>query len=371
MFGKRCTLCGGKLDSRKICTECGLNNNQSERYYKINQSSCDNRPLTHVHKDEEQWNVPEQDKADKRWQQEKKRKPELQWQKEDKKKRKKDTKRKATVSEYGSPKKGKKAKKLVAAFVIISVLGTVVESISEIGINNVFNSIGTSDNYEERDPYEAAESEGYVLPELEGGDYGEFELSSGKYIVGVHIPAGNYSAEVQNDFDAVQVEDVANSIYLYEYAGKEGKNYLDDLRLFDGAVVMIYAESPITLTTDNAQTVQYEENPLTKSYEFSSGAEKIAGTDFEPGVYDFSVVQGSGTVEIIIYDEENEEIRSWDVYMGESSSDGMEYRNVILPQNANVMIEDDGMEDEFKISVMPSPQIASTDYLQAYMDYNY
>ena len=49
MFGERCTLCGGKLDSRKVCTECGLNNSKSEKNYKVNSSSCDGMPMTHVH----------------------------------------------------------------------------------------------------------------------------------------------------------------------------------------------------------------------------------------------------------------------------------------------------------------------------------
>ena len=51
MFGRRCSLCNGKLDGRNICKECGLDNSKSEKYYKINQSSCDGQPLTHVHED--------------------------------------------------------------------------------------------------------------------------------------------------------------------------------------------------------------------------------------------------------------------------------------------------------------------------------
>ena len=48
-FRERCSLCGGKLDSNNICTECGLDNNKSEKHYHVNQSSCDGQPLTHVH----------------------------------------------------------------------------------------------------------------------------------------------------------------------------------------------------------------------------------------------------------------------------------------------------------------------------------
>ena len=48
MFGKRCTLCGGKLVNNK-CTLCGLDNSKSDENYKLNIGSCDNQPLTHVH----------------------------------------------------------------------------------------------------------------------------------------------------------------------------------------------------------------------------------------------------------------------------------------------------------------------------------
>lgn len=74
MFGKRCTLCGGKLNSEKICTECGLNNTKYESKYILNQSSCDSRPLTHVHDEKES----EQPKSSKKYQYEyqpKKQKP--------------------------------------------------------------------------------------------------------------------------------------------------------------------------------------------------------------------------------------------------------------------------------------------------------
>ena len=52
MFGKRCTLCGGKLDSNGICKECGLDNKKNDKNYRVNQSSCDGQPLTHVHTEE-------------------------------------------------------------------------------------------------------------------------------------------------------------------------------------------------------------------------------------------------------------------------------------------------------------------------------
>ncbi len=52
-LGKRCSLCGGKLNSRGICTECGLDNSKSDKNYRINRSDCDGMPLTHVHGEKE------------------------------------------------------------------------------------------------------------------------------------------------------------------------------------------------------------------------------------------------------------------------------------------------------------------------------
>ena len=53
MFGKRCSLCGGKLNSSGICTECGLDNSKSDKNYRINRSDCDGMPFTHVHEEKE------------------------------------------------------------------------------------------------------------------------------------------------------------------------------------------------------------------------------------------------------------------------------------------------------------------------------
>lgn len=70
MFGKRCSLCGGKLNSNGICTECGLDNNKSDKNYRINQSECDHEPLTHVHygKNEKPEKQPKPNTSRQSWQ---------------------------------------------------------------------------------------------------------------------------------------------------------------------------------------------------------------------------------------------------------------------------------------------------------------
>ena len=350
MFGKRCTLCGGNLDSNNICKECGLNNNLSEKNYKINHSSCDDKPLTHVHEEVEKR---------RKWQQPK-----------TEKKNKYQYKKKSTAPENDKFKKEKWGRKIVFIIVLLSIIGYIVSILASIG-SAIFSE---SESYEETNPYEILEEEAYERPA--DGNEASIELTSGKYIVGVHIPEGDYEAEVQDDFDVVKVQDHEHSIYLYEYAGKEEENYLDDLRLFNGACVEIIAEDTVTLTTEAAGELEYEENPLTQSYELSENDRKTAGVDFEPGVYDFSAVRSGGRVEIEIYDddvEEQDEPYIEGFNLGESLGEGMEYKNVILPKGATIKMEDYSEEDSEKFTILltPSERIMSTDYLRTYIAYYY
>lgn len=349
MFGKRCTLCGGKLDSNNICKECGLDNNLSEKNYKISKSDCDKMPLTHVHEEVEKKRKCQQPKTEK--------------------KNKHQYRKKSAASEYDKFKKGKLIRKIVRIIILLSIIGYIVSILASIGSSIFFES----ESYEETNPYEILEEEAYERPE--DGNEASIELTSGKYIVGVHIPEGNYEAEVQDDFDVVKVHDHVHSIYLYEYAGKGETNYLNDLRLFNGACVEIIAQDTVILTTEGAGEVAYEENPFMQSYEISGDDKKTVGVDFEPGVYDFAAVRSGGRVEIEIYDDDEEQdepyIEEFD--LGESSEEGMEYKNVILPKGATIKMEDYSEEDSEKFTILltPSEQIMSTDYLRTYIAYYY
>ncbi len=360
MFEERCTLCGGKLDSGKICKECGLNNNKSEKNYKVNRGSCDGKPMTHVHEEKEIAQPP--------------KKPTVHRPQSEQKIPKQTYRSTGLDKPDHRKKKTGWISKVVTAFVFLSVAGTVIGSLSEMDIPN---SIMSEEDDDFLDPYEMLEESGDKLPGQ--GESAEFELTSGKYIVGVHIPAGNYSADISYEFDSIRVDDKEHDIFLYEYPGKEGEDYSDDLRLFDGALVEITAEESIVLTTKNAQSVQNEENPLTQSYEFEGDTKKIAGVDFEPGVYDIYRKEGNGMVGIGVNenaDEESEEDYELNdyminhIYIGDNITKGKGYKNVIIPEGARLIMEDESYDEErFIIILRPSPQIASTDYLQTYIDH--
>ena len=71
---------------------------------------------------------------------------------------------------------------------------------------------------DDRDPYESITK---GIPET--GESAEYALTSGLYIVGVHIPEGVYQAETEDEFDVVSVHNSELNLYLYEYEGKTGE----------------------------------------------------------------------------------------------------------------------------------------------------
>ena len=348
MFGKRCSLCGGKLNSNGICTECGLDNNKSDKNYRINQSECDHEPLTHVH----------HGKNEKPEKQPKPNTPRQSWQGS-------TTTYSGNTGSTGSKKSGKKKKpgriisKIIAVIVIFNVFfGIFQPLVSDILDDAISGYQENTEDYTRSDPYE------YVTKELpEDGESVSFELTSGDYVVGVHIPEGNYQADVSYDYDTVQVDDGDSGLYLYEYAGRTDGDYLDDLRLYNGAIVHISSQTTITLYSDNAQTdnVFYEDNPLAGQKPVTIKEDAIVGPDLPAGVYDLTRVSGEGSVDVDIYTEYGESMETKNLYLGENCTDGKEYKNLVLPKNAQITL-DDNME----LRLTPSEKVSTTDYYQYY-----
>ena len=351
MFGKRCSLCGGKLNSNGICTECGLDNNKSDKNYRINQSECDHEPLTHVH----------HGKNEKPEKQPKPNTPRQSWQGS-------TTTYSGNTGSTGSTgrkKSGKNKKpgriisKIIAVIVIFNVFFGIFQPLVSDILDDVISGYQeNTQDYTRSDPYE------YVTKELpEDGESVSFELTSGDYVVGVHIPEGNYQADVSYDYDTVQVDDGDSGLYLYEYAGRTDGDYLDDLRLYNGAIVHISSQTTITLYSDNAQTdnVFYEDNPLAGQKPVTIKEDAIVGPDLPAGVYDLTLVSGEGSVDVDIYTEYGESMETKNLYLGENCTDGKEYKNLVLPNNAQITL-DDNME----LRLTPSEKVSTTDYYQYY-----
>lgn len=373
MFGKRCSLCGGKLNSRGICTECGLDNSKSDKNYRINRSDCDGMPLTHVHEEKEK-HRPDR-KADHR---------EINHKETNHKKRDygkqgyrmnesdmTGKKRRKHVQTPDITNRRRPLKIVILAIIVIAVLGNLYEEHKydieyAVGdaVQGVFQDTGdqkTNDTDEtDYDHYQ------YVTREIpKEGESADYELASGNYVAGVEIPEGIYTVTPQDDYDTVQIDDPENSIYLYEYTeGKKDK--IKDIRLYKGAHLTLNCRTTVKLHTDNAQDVEAMEtagqsNPLTESVDIKGQKTLTAGRDLEPGIYDLSRVSGAGNVDVIIYSDEQEEINSWSQYLSEDGIDGETFHYLVIPENATMEVPED-----LKIRLTPSEQIASTDYYGFY-----
>lgn len=373
MFGKRCSLCGGKLNSSGICTECGLDNRKSDKNYRINRSDCDGMPLTHVHEEKEKYR-PDR-KADHR---------EINHKETNHKKRDygkqgyrmnesdmTGKKRRKHVQTPDITNRRRPLKIVILAIIVIAVLGNLYEEHKydieyAIGdaVQGVFQDTGdqkTNDTDEtDYDHYQ------YVTREIpKEGESADYELASGNYVAGVEIPEGIYTVTPQDDYDTVQIDDPENSIYLYEYTeGKKDK--IKDIRLYRGAHLTLNCRTTVKLHTDNAQDVEAMEtagqsNPLTESVDIKGQKTLTAGRDLEPGIYDLSRVSGAGNVDVIIYSDEQEEINSWSQGLSEDGIDGETFHYLVIPENATLEVSED-----LKIRLTPSEQIASTDYYGFY-----
>ena len=373
MFGKRCSLCGGKLNSSGICTECGLDNRKSDKNYRINRSDCDGMPLTHVHEEKEK-HRPDR-KADHR---------EINHKETNHKKRDygkqgyrmnesdmTGKKRRKHVQTPDITNRRRPLKIVILAIIVIAVLGNLYEEHKydieyAVGdaVQGVFQDTGdqkTNDTDEtDYDHYQ------YVTREIpKEGERADYELSSGNYVAGVEIPEGIYTVTPQDDYDTVQIDDPENSIYLYEYTeGKKDK--IEDIRLYKGAHLTLNCKTTVKLHTDNAQDVEAMEtagqsNPLTESVDIKGQKTLTAGRDLEPGIYDLSRVSGAGNVDVIIYSDEQEEINSWSQCLSEDGIDGETFHYLVIPENATMEVSED-----LKIRLTPSEQIASTDYYGFY-----
>lgn len=359
MFGKRCTLCGGKLDSNGICKECGLDNKKNDKNYRVNQSSCDGQPLTHVHTEETKPPVKER------------------MQKASGNKASGGRMQTGPSQSYRppvyqpAPGSGQKVRKkrgcigwisiIIVVIVVLNVIGdTVIPLIQEKIAGKTDEGYSYEESYEvdDRDPYESITK---GIPET--GESAEYTLTSGLYIVGVHIPEGVYQAETEDEFDVVSVHNSELNLYLYEYEGKDGENYLDDLRLYEGSQVEIDARGPVVLRTQNAQfPIENMANPLTESYTLTGTSE--AGGEFLPGVYDMELKEGSGEIVVEIYDEQGELWEQRNYYLADDGYGGTGYCNLVLPEHAVVTCG-----EGVTISLTPSETIKDTDYFAFYEIY--
>lgn len=370
MFGKKCSLCGGKLDGRGICTECGLDNTKNDKAYHTGQNRCENQPLTHVHTE----NTMEAGEAKRKTIRKTSGEAGYTGKAEHTNPTISGRRTSQSYTSMRNPKKKRGCSLFLFVFILIIigifVFSSILDNIDLVdriqyeweGLFEEDYSEEYNSEWEERDPYADVTRE--ISAE---GSEESYILTSGCYIVGVHIPEGIYQADMEDDFDVIQVDDPEQNIYLYEYRYLEEENncHLDDLRLYEGAVLYVETKTQAVLSTSNAQPLKEQAigNPLTQEYNLKGTVR--AGEDFEPGVYDLELVSGEGYITFyLLMDEEYDYAIENTLSLGEAFDTGSCYKNLVIPEGAELRC-DSGVE----LRLTPSDIISSTDYRSFYETY--
>lgn len=320
MRDKRCSLCEGRIvDGR--CQECGMTYRQIQGRYYMNE----NRPAG------EQNSEPET-----------------------------AAHKKSKETKGNSDKIAQRIGIIIAAAAIaVSLVGKWKPKEKEYAEKEVAVPVEViPDTQSPENIYAAVSRE--LSPE---GDFFETKLGAGRYTVGQQIPEGTYRV-TGGDWLVFYVDDRKNSIFnnwwTSEYRDENGEVLIEDVRLYQGAVLEITGAGELDFYAENARTDDMEEamdNPLTQEIQLSQDVLE-AGTDFDPGMYDLEMLEGSGNILV----EGVDGTTVWIILDAQNEYTEKLYRNVLLEDGMKIEIEEngDGNEEENCTAVMkPSAQIYS------------
>lgn len=272
--------------------------------------------------------------------------------------------KKTVQKQPGKRKRKKKNSRIIGGFSVIIVLCGMLPGIISLvrdAVPYIMSETGEAETEAEYeyDPYALL-----TRDFQEGGEEYSVNLSSGEYVVGIHIPEGRYTIKgSENDYGSVSIEDDRNSIWmyvsLYEYENYEQ----EDIRLFLGARVSVDTYGEVEFVSENAQVnvTAYQENPLTEPIVLDKDSE-TAGIEFLPGVYDIVMEEGYGEVTVEIPDGDGSQWGSHYIWLDAADENQCVYRNIVIPEGAIVT----SGEEVSLLMLIPSKQIINTDYTSYY-----
>lgn len=390
MKKRRCYLCGGKLVNGR-CTLCGLDNTKIERKnYRLNESSFDGKGIEAKHlceshngkpsgglnrQGQASWQSGRNQQGQSSWQNGQNQQGQSSWQSGQ---NWTQTGRKKKKS--GKQKKGWIPTIIVLLMILISIGGPAIsfvtteiknkiDQINNSGDDNWWSGSEIDTSVDENDPYE------FVTRELsDSGEVYDTELGYGEYVVGTDIPEGTYEVTLQSGYGSFQTDDPDNSIYLYGYFSENASDEdediteMEDVRLYEGAHVMIGEDVVLAFHTENGQTgqMQSEDNPLSVTYTLQPEKKYTVGKEIPAGVYDVSGTKDWAVMEYEIYlgelyDEEYDSLNYQNYsIMVEAGNENAIYKNAVLTEGTEITVTG-------KMILTPSKKIGSQDY-EAFYD---
>ncbi|WP_072446114.1 hypothetical protein [Blautia sp. Marseille-P3201T] len=337
-MGKRCSLCGGKL-RKGICTECGMDNRKSDERY-----------LYHADKNVSPENVQpvENITAEK-----KTKRNSVQKQFVFKKQTQNSETKNIKVIFYGA----------AALVIFVALIAPEFNSETDWELHtevqeemlDIPEILDTPDMLIENTEPETDE----MFPAVEEW---ENNLESGLYVVGVDIPAGEYTITAPPG-SVFQTYYSPRNKDEYVSFGKapSGIEEVKNVSLCEEMLVRING-SDVRFFSWNAQVenlAERTENPITKPVQITGKA--VAGTDFAEGTYDIEAVgEKEGTFTYSYEDKFHLYVWLKPTHMEGNIYTSAYYKNVVLPEGTQI---DTG---EMTVTLTPSKGIVSEDYNSFY-----
>lgn len=263
-------------------------------------------------------------------------------------------------------KRGKgKFIKFILSLVVIS--GILLDTVSDIDIGEIFEKVQifvNDDGMKEHTktmPNFTYEDAAYSLEKTE--DSFSVKLSSGRYIVGLDLPEGNYTMTgAGDDLSFSAINDVQN-ISIYEQVTNKKTLEADrfckvkNVRLYQGSLVEVSGKGYISCKTSDANLKKMGEprgNSLSQEVEVSGVM--TAGKDFPAGTYDIVAVNGEGEVNYTFEQDKDDEYGAHSVWLSKDpqGEDPDKYMNMELIEGTEIEVLSEG---DLQVKLVPSKRI--------------
>lgn len=370
----RCSLCGGKVANGR-CQSCGMYFKSMRGRYYLNERRPEN--TTAENKDVQNTEYEKAAKSDTKrnsgetWKASSAKKQETTVRKQTtagKKQQKSANTQSAPASTYrtSANRRSSVEKKTTGSLLMIGmvILFILLSFLNESGVLD--DSSVEVENLESYDTEEAVEVselpvdiyENMVRELSEEGETFEISLTSGQYTTGCQLPEGCYTVTAGEDAENVWfsvVDEVENYFYnswwLSDYQTDEGTYEIEDVRLYQGAVLTINGAGTLVFKTENGQTEQMKtpkENPLTREIMVTSEEIEV-GTEIESGVYDVQALENEGILVVVDAQGYGQE------YYLDSDEwyDPSGFRNLLLLEGDRVSVSEEG----FSAVLIPSETV--------------
>lgn len=326
-MGKRCRLCGGKLRNG-ICTECGMDNRKTDEKYSRHAEK--NASAEHIHE-------AEHTTAEKK------------------------TKSNSVRNQFVSKKQTqhsevKNIKVIFYGAAVLLVLAALFLSKDNSEADLELNTEVQEEVFDMSVENAEQEVQFPVIAQWEN------TLESGLYVVGVDIPAGEYTitappGSIFQTYNNPQYEDEHVSFGKAPSGIEEVKN----IPLYEGTLVRVSGSNMRFFSWDAEveNLTERVENPLTNQVQIIGKA--VAGRDFAAGTYDIEAVgEKEGTFTYSYKDKIQMSIWLKPMQTEGNLYTSVYYRNVVLPEGTQI---DTG---DMTVMLVPSKGIVSEDSASFY-----